>query len=73
VPLAVSRSSGEMRAVGGGGPSREGGVGKLGRTSRSRATHLELRFGWRRSGKWSSTARSSGGANGALVGVLGCM
>jgi hypothetical protein len=63
---AVSRSSSEMRAVGGGGPVREGGVGKSGRTSRSRATRLEPRFG-RRSGKYGSTARSSGGANGGVV------
>jgi hypothetical protein len=34
--------------VGGGGPAREGGVGKSGSTSRSRATRLELLFGRRR-------------------------
>jgi hypothetical protein len=45
---AVSRSSAEVRVVGGGGPAREGGVGKSGSTSRSRATHLEPRFGRRR-------------------------
>jgi hypothetical protein len=39
-----------MRAVGGGGPAREGDVGKSGSTSRSRATCLEPRFGRRRSG-----------------------
>jgi hypothetical protein len=37
----VSRSSGEMRAMGGGGLVREGGVGKSGSTSKSRVTHLE--------------------------------
>jgi hypothetical protein len=37
---AVSRSSVEVRAMCGGGPAREGGVGKSGRTSRSRATRL---------------------------------
>jgi hypothetical protein len=68
---ALSRSSGEVRAVGGGGPVREGGVGKLGSTSRSRATRLEPRFGRRRRGKWGSRASSSGGANGAVVVVLG--
>jgi hypothetical protein len=46
-------------------------VGKLGRTSRSRATRLEPPFG-RRSGKWGSTARSSGGANGGAVVVRCC-
>jgi hypothetical protein len=39
--LAVSRSSSEVRVMGGGGPVREGGVGKSGRTSGSRVTHLE--------------------------------
>jgi hypothetical protein len=68
---AVSRSSGEVRAVGSGGPVRQGAVGKLGSTSRSRVTCLEPRFGQRTSGKWGSTARSSGGANGAVVVVLG--
>jgi hypothetical protein len=68
---AVSRSSAEVRAMGGGGSVREGGVGKLGRTSRSRATHLEPRFGRRRSRKWGSTARSIGGANGGVVVALG--
>jgi hypothetical protein len=68
---AVSKSSGEMWAVGGGGSAREGRVGKSGRTSRSRATHLEHWFGRRRSGKWGLTARSSGGANSAVVVVLG--
>jgi hypothetical protein len=37
---AVSKSSGEVRAVGGDGPPWEGGMGKSGSTSRSRATHL---------------------------------
>jgi hypothetical protein len=60
-----------VQAVGSGGPAREGGVGKSGSTSRSRVTHLEPRFGWRRSGKWGSTARPSGGANGAVLVVLG--
>jgi hypothetical protein len=69
---AVSRSSAEVQATGGGSPAREGGMGKSGRTSRSRATHLEPRFGWRRSGKWGSTVRSSGGANGGAMVVLGC-
>jgi hypothetical protein len=41
----VSRSSGEMRAVGGGGPKRDGGVGKSGSSSRSRVTRLEPWFG----------------------------
>jgi hypothetical protein len=59
-----------MRVINGGGPAREGGVGKPGRTSRSRATRLEPRFGWRRSGKWGSTVRSSGSANGGVVVVL---
>jgi hypothetical protein len=68
---AVSRSSSEVRAMGGGGPASDGGVGKLGRTSRSKPTHLEPRFGLRRSGKWGSTARSSGSANGGVVVVLG--
>jgi hypothetical protein len=67
---AVSRSSGEVQAMGGGGPAREGGVGNSGRTSKSMATLLEPRFGWRRSGKWGSTARSSGGANGGVVVVV---
>jgi hypothetical protein len=48
---AVSRSSGKVRVVGGGGPAREGGMGKSGSTSRLRATHLEPWFGRRRSGK----------------------
>jgi hypothetical protein len=69
---AVSRSSAEVRAMGGSSPTREDDVGKSGRTSRSWTTHLEPRFGWRRSGKWGSTARSSGGANGGAVVVLGC-
>jgi hypothetical protein len=68
---AVSRSSGEMRAVGGGGPAREGGVGKSRTTSRLRVTHLEPQFGRRRSEKWGSMVRSSGGANGVVVVVLG--
>jgi hypothetical protein len=67
----VSRSSSKVRAMGGGGPVREGGVGKSGRTSRSRATRLEPRFGRRRSRKWGSTVRSSGGTNGGVVVVLG--
>jgi hypothetical protein len=46
-------------------------MGKSGRTSRSRVTRLEPRFGRRRSGKWGSTVRSSGGANGRVVVVLG--
>jgi hypothetical protein len=71
--LTVSRSFGEVRVVGGGGPEREGCMGKLGNTSRSRATRLEPQFGQRRSRKWGSTARSSGGANGAVVVVLGCV
>jgi hypothetical protein len=69
----VSRSSSVMRALRGGGSVREGGVGKSGSTSRVRATCLEARFGRRRSGQWGSTARSSGGSNGAVVVVLGCM
>jgi hypothetical protein len=69
----VSTSCGKVRAVGGGGPAREGGVGKLGSTSRSRATCLEPRFGRRRSRNWGSTVRSSSGANGAVVVVLGYM
>jgi hypothetical protein len=68
---AVSRSSHKMRAVDHGGTAREGSMGKLGRTSRSRVIHLELRFGQRWSGKWGSTARLSGGANGGMVVVLG--
>jgi hypothetical protein len=59
--------------VGDGCPAREGGVGKSGSTSKSRATRLEPRFGRRRSGKWGSMARLSGGANGAVVVVLGRM
>jgi hypothetical protein len=66
----MSRTSGEMRMVGGGGPVREGGVGKSGRTNKSTATHLESRFGQRRSAKWGSMARSSGGTNGMVVVVL---
>jgi hypothetical protein len=50
---------------------REGGMGKSGSTSRSRVIRLEPQFGWRRSKKWGSMARSSGGANGAVVVVLG--
>jgi hypothetical protein len=69
----VSRSSAVMRVVGGAGPAREGSVGKLGSTSRSRATRLEPRFGRRRSGKWGSTVRSSCGVNGRVVVVLGCV
>jgi hypothetical protein len=42
---ALSRNFGEIWAVGGGGPVREGGVGRSGSTSRSRVTHLEPRFG----------------------------
>jgi hypothetical protein len=68
---AVSRSSGKVRAMGGGGPAREVGMGKSRSTNRSRATCLESRFGQRRSGKWGSTARSSGCTNGAVVVVLG--
>jgi hypothetical protein len=45
-------------------------MGKSARTSRSRATHLEPRFGRRRSGKWDSMVRSSGGAIGVVVVVL---
>jgi hypothetical protein len=67
----VSRRSSEVRVMGGDGSVREGGMGKSGRISRSRATRLEPWFGWRRSGKWVSTARSSGGANGGVVVVLG--
>jgi hypothetical protein len=67
----VSRSFGEVRAVGDGGPEREGGMGKLGSTRRSRAICLGPQFGRRRSGKWNSTVRLSGGANGAVVVVLG--
>jgi hypothetical protein len=48
---AVSRSSGMMRALGGGGLAREGDVGKSGSISRSRVTRLEPRFGHRRSGQ----------------------
>jgi hypothetical protein len=66
---AVSRSSSEMRVVGGGGPMREGGMGKSGSISRSRATHLKPQFG----GGWGSTARLSGGTNGVVVLILGCM
>jgi hypothetical protein len=69
--LAVSRSSSVMRALGGSGPAREGGVGKLGSTIRSMAIRLEPRFGWRRNGQWGSMARSSGGTNGAVVVVFG--
>jgi hypothetical protein len=68
---AVRKSSSEVQAMGSGGPARECGMGKIGRTSRSRATFLEPRFGQRRSGKWDSTARSSSGANGRVVVVLG--
>jgi hypothetical protein len=50
---------------------REGVVGKSGSTSRSRVTRLEPQFGWMRSRKWGSMARSSGSANGAVVVVLG--
>jgi hypothetical protein len=67
---AVSRSSDEVRIVAGGGPARKGGVGKSGSTSRSRATRSEPRFGRRRSGMWGSLARSSGGANRAVVVVI---
>jgi hypothetical protein len=70
---AVSRSSTEVRTMGGGAPAREGGVWKLGSTSRSRATHLEPQFGWRRSRKLGSMVRSSGGINGGVVVVLGRM
>jgi hypothetical protein len=70
LPL-VNRNSGEVQAVGGGGPAREGSMGNLGSTSRLRVTRLEPRFVRRRSGKWGSTARSSGGANGVVVVVLG--
>jgi hypothetical protein len=68
---AVSRSSGRVRAMDCSGPAREGSMGKLGRTSRSRVTRLEPRFGWSRSGKWGLTERSSGNANGRVVVVLG--
>jgi hypothetical protein len=67
----VSRSSGEVRPMSGGAPAREGGMGKSGRTSRSKATRLEPRFGRRRSRKWGLMVRSSGGANGGVVVVLG--
>jgi hypothetical protein len=66
----VSWSSGEVLAVAGGGLAREGGMGKSGSTSRSRATCLEPWFGWRRSGKRGLMARSSGSPNGAVVVVL---
>jgi hypothetical protein len=69
---AVSRSFAKVRAMRGGGQVREGGVGKLGRNSRSRATHLEPQYGQRSSRKWGSTARLSGGANGGAVVVLRC-
>jgi hypothetical protein len=69
--LAVSRSSVEVRAMGGGSPAREGGVGKLESTYRLRAARLEPRFGRRRSGQWGSTVRSSGSTNGGVVVVLG--
>jgi hypothetical protein len=62
--------SSSVWAVGGGGPAKEGGVGKYGSTSRSRVTRLEPRFGRRRSEKWGSTARSSGCTNGTVVVVL---
>jgi hypothetical protein len=68
---AVSRSSTEVQAMGSGGPAREGSVGKSGRTSRSRPACLEPQFGRKRSGKWGLMARSSGGANGTVVVVLG--
>jgi hypothetical protein len=68
----VSRSSIEVRVMGSGGLAREGSMGKSGRTSRSRATCLEPRFGRRRSVKWGSTVRLSGDANGRAVVVLGC-
>jgi hypothetical protein len=68
---AVSRSSTALWATDSGSPAREGGMGKSGRTSRSRATRLEPRFGWRRSGMWGSMTRSSGGVNGKVVVVLG--
>jgi hypothetical protein len=71
-PPAVSRSSVEVRATGGGRPMREGGMDKSGRTSRSRATRLEPRFGRSRSEKWGSMVRLSGGSNGGAVVVLGC-
>jgi hypothetical protein len=67
---AVSRSSSEVRPMGGCGPVREGVRGKVGRTSRSRATRLEPQFGQRRSEMWGSTVRSSGGANSGVVVVL---
>jgi hypothetical protein len=67
----VSRSSAEVRAMGGGSPMREGGLWKSGRTGWSRVTRLEPRFGRSRSGKWGSTARLSGGVNGGVVVVLG--
>jgi hypothetical protein len=70
---AVSRSSSEMRTVDDGGPVREGGVRKSRSTSRSRVTRLEPQFARRSSGQWGSTARSSGGTNGAAVVVLICV
>jgi hypothetical protein len=54
-------------------PAVSRSMGKLGRTSRSRVTHLEPWFGRRTSRKWGSTARSSGGVNGRVVVVLGRM
>jgi hypothetical protein len=68
---AVSRSFAEVRTMGSSGLAREGGVGRSGRTSRSRVTRLEPWFGRRRSEKWGSMARSSGGTNGWVVVVLG--
>jgi hypothetical protein len=62
---AVSLSSGEMWAAGGGGPARVGGIMESRSTSRSRATRLEPRFRRTRSENLGSTVRSSGGANGA--------
>jgi hypothetical protein len=63
----------ELQRDAGSGQAREGSVGMLRSTSRSRVTRLEPRFGRRRSGKWGSTVRSSGGTNGGVVVVLGCV
>jgi hypothetical protein len=62
---AVSRSSGEVRAVGGHALVREDGMGRSG--------SFRGRLGWRMDEVLGSRARSSGGANGTVVVVHGRM
>jgi hypothetical protein len=59
---AVSRSSGEVQGVGGGGPVREGGGGRAGRLWWEVGELTGGSIWWRETGGGSSTVRSSSAA-----------